>query len=79
MKLQGDIIIQTTGTNSKSEHEAVYFNTEQGNYILRCKTENPFENTKLKNYNGKRVECEGVIDQYVFMIDTTDNINSVSK
>ena len=56
------------GTGSKSEHEAVYLNTEDGRYVLRRPGGNPFYDEELHGLVGKTIHCTGVISDYVLQI-----------
>jgi hypothetical protein len=53
------------GKGSKSEREAVFIETADARYILRRKTGSVFDDTKLTQYVGHEVECDG------FLIGTT--------
>lgn len=55
----------TYGKGSKSEREAVFMQTPDARYILRLKTGRAFTDTKLWEYVGHEVECDG------FLVGTT--------
>lgn len=55
----------TYGKGSKSEREAVFMETPDARYILRLKIGHAFADTKLTQYVGHEVECDG------FLVDTT--------
>jgi hypothetical protein len=55
------------GTGSKSEHRAVYIDTEQGRYVLRREKGNPFFDPKLEALIGKTIRCEGELEDYVLL------------
>jgi len=63
--LRGRIIQGPYGKGSKSEHDAVFFETADMRYILRRKTDSVFDDTKLTQYVGHEVECDG------FLVGTT--------
>jgi hypothetical protein len=70
MKLTGKISVRPFGAGTKSEHDAVYLDTADGNYRLQKKGANPFENTALKQLEGKKVIVEGTLDKAVFFAST---------
>jgi len=72
MKLKGKISVRNFGEGSKSEHTAVYLDTEEGSYMLRKKNTNPFENPDLKRLEGKEVTVEGTLDKYIFFAHTIE-------
>ena len=63
--LRGHIIQGPYGKGSKSEHDTVFIETTYMRYILRRKTDSVFDDTKLKQYIGHDVECDG------FLVGTT--------
>lgn len=69
MKLKGKVVCKTFGKGSKSEHEAVYLETEQGEYVLRKAGSNPFENKELNKFVGKQVIATGVVKAYLFVVE----------
>lgn len=68
MKLKGKVICKTFGKGSKSEHEAIYIETEQGEYVLRKAGSNSFENNELIEFVGKEVIATGVVKAYLFVV-----------
>jgi hypothetical protein len=56
------------GKGSKSEHEALYLETDKGEYVLRRKGGNPFHDEVLQDLIGKTIRCEGFITDYVLLI-----------
>ena len=55
------------GTGSKSEHRAVYIETDQGRYVLRREEGNPFHDPELEALVGKTVRCEGELEDYLLL------------
>ena len=55
------------GTGSKSQHNAVYLETEQGRFVLRREEGNPFHDPELEALVGKTVRCEGEVEDYVLL------------
>lgn len=61
-EMKGIIIFKESNKKSKSQGFFPYLETEDGRQIkIRMINENPFENSTLKEYEGKAVEVEGEI------------------
>lgn len=62
------------GRGSRSERDAIFIETVKGRYILRRKSSSAFEDSKLEQYVGHHVLCDG------FLVGTTllaENIEGV--
>jgi hypothetical protein len=70
MEIRGTLIRKTFSAGSKSEHEAIYIQTSKGEYVLRLKGSNPFENKELQALVGKEVLADGELTDYLFMAKT---------
>lgn len=75
MKLKGTVIVKPFGKGSKSEHDAIWFKTENGEYLLRELGANPFNNEKLQALVGKELTLEGIIEDNKFLLP----VNSLNK
>jgi hypothetical protein len=64
----GKVTKKLFGKGSKSEHEAIYLETEQEQYVLRRQGGNPFHDPELHKLIGKRVRCTGIVDDYTLTI-----------
>jgi hypothetical protein len=74
MQLLGKISVRKFGEGSKSQHNAVYLETNQGNYVLAKAGANPFESVGFEEMEGNQVTVEGTIDQYQFIVsDINEN------
>lgn len=69
MVITGKAIKKPFAKGSKSEHDAIYIVTSQGEYVLRKKNDNPFENKTLQSFIGKNVKAEGTLKDYLFLAD----------
>ena len=67
MELTGKVTMKKFGVGSKSEHEAVHIETEQGDFVLRQLGANPFNDPELKKLLGKQVKVEGTLQDYLFL------------
>ena len=67
VELTGKVVLKKFGEGSKSEHEAIYFETGTGSYLLRKKGGNPFHDTSLHKLKGKNITARGTINNYIFL------------
>lgn len=65
----GKVTIGLFGEGTKSEHKALYLETEDRKYVLRRKGANPFFDPELRRLIGKTIRCSGFIIDYVLTID----------
>jgi hypothetical protein len=65
----GKVVARTTGTGSKSEHEAVMLETSNKDYVLRIKGGNPFSNPQLDKLVGKTIKATGELADYVLFLE----------
>lgn len=64
----GKVIKKSFGKGSKSEHEAVYLETEQKQYVLRRRGGNPFYDEQMQKLVGKTIRCTGDVIDYALLI-----------
>ncbi len=64
----GKVIKKIFGKGSKSEHEAVFLETESKEYVLRRQGGNPFYDEELQSLVGKTIRCNGIVIDYVLKI-----------
>lgn len=62
MERVGRVIKKRVSSGTKSEHEAVVFVTDSGEYKLRRRGGNPFVDHELEKLIGKRIRASGVVD-----------------
>lgn len=67
IELTGKVLLKKFATGSKSEHEAIYFETDKGSFVLRREGGNPFNDPFLNKLEGKNITAKGVINKYVFL------------
>jgi hypothetical protein len=79
MELKGKVIIKKFAIGSKSEHDAIYLETEEGDFVLRQMGANPFNDPGLKKMVGKRVKAEGTIKDYLFLATTIEVVAEGKK
>lgn len=60
-ELRGTVTEKRVGLGSKSEHKAVYLQTDEGDYRLRRAGGNPFADPELKKWIGERVVATGMV------------------
>jgi hypothetical protein len=66
IELTGKIVVRKFGEGSKSEHDAVYLETKDGDFVLRRVGGNPFHDPFLHALKGKTVTAKGYIEHYSF-------------
>lgn len=64
----GTVIKKLFGKGSKSEHEAVFLETEHNEYVLRRQGGNPFYDEEMQKLVGKTIRCIGVVTDYTLLI-----------
>jgi hypothetical protein len=65
---RGKVSKKPFGRGTKSEHEAVYLETEGGAYVLRRQGGNPFYDPQLERLVGKRIRCHGEASGYTLIV-----------
>jgi hypothetical protein len=75
----GTVIKGTFAKGSKSEHEAVYLETQDGRYVLRRQGGNPFYDPELERLVGKTIRCKGIVAGYTLLISNWTVINNGEK
>lgn len=73
MTITGTIRTGVHGAGSKSEHLAVYMDTEGGTHRLQRRGGNPFHDEWLLGLAGKTVTLEGEVSGRVFLVDGTED------
>ena len=58
-EVSGQVVKAPFGTGSKSEHDAVYLNTDKGRFVLRRPGANAFSDPELENLVGKKIQGRG--------------------
>jgi hypothetical protein len=67
--LIGAVVRGPFGTGSKSERQAVWFETAEGRFVLRRKEGPTFDDKGLEQYVGKRVRCSGFVVDYTLLAE----------
>ena len=65
--LTGKVIQKIFGENSKSEHNAVYLQTDDATYQLRRLGGNAFSDPMLSKLVGKNITATGVLTGMLFL------------
>ncbi len=73
--LRGTVRRGLLGASSKSEREAVWLDTVQGCYVLRCQDAPTFGDTSLEAWVGREVACSGFIVDYVLLADRVEAVD----
>jgi len=75
VELNGKVVKKKFAKGSKSEHNAVYFETDNGSYILRRRGGNPFNDPELQKLIGENICATGIISNYSFIASNLKKIN----
>jgi hypothetical protein len=67
--LRGRVTKGSYAKRSKSDREAVFIETTDERYILRRKTGPVFDDTKLTQFVGHEVECDGFLIGRTFLVE----------
>ena len=67
VELTGKVIQKKFGLGSKSEHQAIFLETDNETYQLRRLGENPFSDPGLKKFVGKNITASGKIYANLFV------------
>jgi hypothetical protein len=73
--LNGKVVKKKFAEGSKSEHDAICLETDNGSFVLRRKGGNPFNDPELHKLIGERVEAMGIINNTLFLADEVKKIN----
>jgi len=75
VELTGKVVKKKFATGSKSEHDAIYLETEKKSYQLRRIGGNPFFDPELKKLVGCNVTATGMLKGSLFLIKTVKKIS----
>jgi hypothetical protein len=67
VELHGKVVLKKFAEGSKSEHDAVFLETEGNSYQLRRLGGNPFDDPQLKAMVGKNVSARGMLNDQLFI------------
>lgn len=67
VELQGKVVLKKFAAGSKSEHDAVFLETDDQSYQLRRLGGNPFDDPALKAMVGKTVKAKGLLNDQLFI------------
>jgi len=67
IELEGKVVLETFGKDSKSEHESVCLQTQKDLYKLRRMDGNPFHDPVLLKWIGKHIVANGILHDYLFI------------
>ena len=66
-EITGTVVRKKFSEGSKSEHDAIYIETETSSYVLRRVGANPFSDPELEKLVGKKICATGTINDYLFL------------
>lgn len=75
VELNGKVVKKKFGQGSKSQHDAVYLETDSGSFVLRRKGGNPFNDPELNKLIGEKICATGTISNYSFIASNVKKVN----
>jgi hypothetical protein len=69
----GTVVRKRFAAGSKSDHDAVWLECGDQQYILRRPGGNPFSDPELTALVGKRIHARGTVRDYVFFLTGWEN------
>ena len=75
VELTGKVIQKKFAVGSKSEHDAIYLETDQGDFRLRRLGGNPFSDPVLNELVGKKITATGILNEKLFIASTVKGID----
>lgn len=70
--LIGNVTRGPFARGTKSEHDAIWFETTGRRLVLRRKNGPAFDDRALEKYVGKRVRCSGFVVGYTLLAERID-------
>ena len=67
-RYSGSVVKRPFGVGSKSERDAIYLVTKDGDYVLRRQGGNAFFDPELEKLVGKNIQCTGTLVGYTLLI-----------
>jgi hypothetical protein len=64
----GQVVKKSVAAGSKSARDAVMLVTDEREYVLRRQGGNPFADPVLDDLVGQRIQCEGNVHGYTFLM-----------
>jgi len=74
-ELTGKVIEKKFAPGSKSEHDAIYLETDHGDFQFRRRGGNPFSDPELKKLVGKKITATGILSGRLFVANTIKDID----
>ncbi len=75
-EVSGQVVKAPFGTGSKSEHDAVYLNTDKGRFVLRRPGANAFSDPELETLVGKKIQGRGKVVGYTFFLSDWNELTN---
>jgi hypothetical protein len=67
-EISGQVVKARFAAGSKSDHEAVFLNSDKGRFVLRRTGGNPFFDPELEKLVGKSIRARGEVAGYTFLL-----------
>jgi hypothetical protein len=74
-EFSGKVIQEKFAAGSKSEHEAIFLESDKGRFVLRRQGGNPFFDPELEKLVGKTIRGRGVVTGYTLLLTDWHELN----
>jgi hypothetical protein len=64
----GSVVKRRFAKGSKSDRDAIFLVTSDGDYVLRRQGGNPYHDPELERLVGKEIRCTGLLTGYTLLI-----------
>jgi len=64
----GSVVKRPFAKGSKSERDAIFLVTSEGDYVLRRQGGNPYHDPDLERLVGKKIRCTGILTGYTLLV-----------
>jgi hypothetical protein len=74
IELSGSVVQRLFGEGSKSEHDAIMLESEQGAFVLRRREGNAFSDPELQALVGRKICGRGVLRGHTFIMSRFEEL-----
>jgi len=75
----GKVTKEKFAAGSKSEHDAIFLESDKGRFVLRRQGGNPFSDPELDKLVGKSICGHGVVTGYTLLLNDWDELDPQEK
>jgi hypothetical protein len=74
MEIEGKLHLRKAAVGSKSEHQAVFLEMTDGQFVRLHQGDNPFNSPLLKSMVGQQVKIVGTMGNSAFRVQTIQGL-----